>query len=256
MPLTPNYTLGRGKVYFSRFVSAQTPGAWRYIGNTPEFNLTVDSEDLEHFSSDQGIRELDDSVPLQVTRSGTLVCDDIQAENVALFFFGSTSVLTTSALATQSENFNTVQQNEFYQIGVTASNPVGIRGISNVSVTDNPMTTTYTVDVDYTVDLARGFVEILDTGAIANDDDITVNYDIDATNQDQVISGSTPVEGAMRYLENNPRGLNRDVFLPYVKITPNGDLSFKGDEWRQIPFAIQALKPTASEAIYINGQPA
>lgn len=58
---TPNYTLGRGKVYFARFTSGQVPGPFRYIGNTPEFNLTIELETLDHFSSDEGIREKDDS---------------------------------------------------------------------------------------------------------------------------------------------------------------------------------------------------
>ena len=42
-----NYTLGRGKVYFSRFkAGTQIPAGFFYIGNTPEFNLTIESEVL------------------------------------------------------------------------------------------------------------------------------------------------------------------------------------------------------------------
>ena len=252
----PNYTLGRGKVLFARFLTGtQTPGPLRYIGNTPEFNMTIESETLDHFSSDEGIREKDDSVPLEVTRTGSLVCDDIQAENVALFFFGTTEVLTTASAAGQSENFSGVLGDMFYQLGMTPTNPVGIRGISGVTVESNPSGTTYVLNDDYKFDGKRGMIEIVKGGA-ADGQDITVNYDVDASTQDLILSGSEPVEGALRYLENNPRGADRDLYLPYAKITPNGDLAFKGDEWRQIPFAIEALKPVGQEAIYINGQPA
>lgn len=252
----PNYTLGRGKVYFARFVTGQTPGPFRYIGNTPEFNLTIESETLDHFSSDEGIREKDDSVPLEVTRTGTLVCDDIQAENVAMFFFGTADVLTTVAATGLSEDFVAVQGDMFYQIGLTPSNPVGVRGVTAVVITDTDTpATTYVLGTDYTLDAARGMIYIV-KGGDADGKDITVDYNVSASTQDRILSGSAPVEGALRYLENNPRGLNRDVFLPYVKVTPNGDLAFKGDEWRQIPFSIEALKPAVGEAIYINGQPA
>lgn len=255
MAITPNYTLGRGKVYFARFTTGQTPGPFRYIGNTPEFNLTIESQTLDHYSSDEGIREKDDSVPLEVTRTGTLTCDDIQAENVAIFFFGTADVLTTVAAAGLSEDFVAVMGDMHYQIGLTASNAVGVRGVENVAITDTATgLVTYVAGTDYILDAARGMFEIVAGGA-ADGVNITVDYDIIASTQDRILSGSEPVEGALRYLENNPRGKNRDLFLPYVKITPNGDLAFKGDEWRQIPFSLEALKPAVGEAIYINGQP-
>lgn len=252
---TPNYTLGRGKVYFAQFTTGQVPGPFRYIGNTPEFNLTIESETLDHFSSDEGIREKDDSVALEVTRTGSLICDDINPENVALFFFGSTQTLTQIAAAAQTENFNAVNQGDVYQLGLTLNNRVGQRGVSAVSVTTNPIGTTYVLDTDYTLDADRGMISILEGGNIPADQNIIVNFDIDAASELQILSGSEPVEGALRLIENNPKGDDRDVFLPYVKITPNGDLALKGDEWRQIPFSIEALKPSSGEAIYVNGQP-
>lgn len=252
---TPEYVLGRGKVYFASFTSGQTPGPFRYMGNTPEFNLTIESETLDHFSSDEGIREKDDSVAIEVTRTGSLICDDINADNVALFFFGSTQVLSTVAAPGQTENFTGANQGDVFQLGLTTGNRIGTRGITNFVLNGTGGTPTYVVGTDYSVDLDRGMFSILEGGGIADGTDIETTFDISASDQTQVLSGSEPVEGAMRLLENNPKGSDRDIFLPYVKITPNGDLAIKGDEWRQIPFTIEALKPSSGEAIYINGKP-
>ncbi len=39
-----NQTLGRGKVYFSKFkTDTYTPEGYRYLGNTPSFNLSIAS---------------------------------------------------------------------------------------------------------------------------------------------------------------------------------------------------------------------
>ena len=252
---TPNYTLGRGKVYFARFTAGQTPGPFRYVGNSPEFSLAVETEMLDHFNADSGLRQKDASLALETTRTGTLVCDDIQVENVALFFLGSASVLTTASASALTEDLDAVEPGMFYQIGLTESNKVGLRGLANVSVESNPAATTYVAGTDYNINLDTGMLEIIEGGGIASGDDITVNYDVSATTQQQIISGDNPVEGALRFVADNPRGENRDIFLPYCKITPNGDFALKGDDWQQLSFSLEAMKPTVGEAVYVNGRP-
>jgi hypothetical protein len=66
-----NQTLGRGKVLLL-LVQARyaVPAGFRYIGNTPSFNLTIDNQKLEHFSSDEGIRKKDKSIILETTQTG------------------------------------------------------------------------------------------------------------------------------------------------------------------------------------------
>ena len=52
-----NQTLGRGKLYFDPFVSGteNTTGE-RYLGNTPSFGLTVETQEIEHYSAEEGLR--------------------------------------------------------------------------------------------------------------------------------------------------------------------------------------------------------
>lgn len=254
---TKNYTLGRGKVYFSRFKSGtQVPEGFNYIGNTPEFNLTIESENLDHYSSDAGIREKDDSVPLEVSRTGSFTTDDIQPDNVALFFFGEKSTVTQAIVASAPETFTDVVLGRAYKLGITDSNPTGYMGINATGFGIVVDATPLVEDTDYTVDLANGIVTLLETATnVVNGDDMVVTYAVAGSTRDRVISGSTPVEGAMMYVANNPKGANFNYYLPYVKITPNGDYALKGDEWQQIPFNIEALKPTNGEAIYMDGTP-
>ena len=82
-----NQTIGRGKLFFSTFSSGHTAKDFRYLGNSPSMSINISSDKLEHFSSDAGVRVKDKSVTLQTNRTGTLVLDDINAENLALFFW-------------------------------------------------------------------------------------------------------------------------------------------------------------------------
>lgn len=257
---TKNYTLGRGKVYFSRFkTGTETPSGFFYIGNTPELNLTISSDTLDHFDSDEGVKEKDDSVPLTTTRSGSLITDNIDPKNVALFFFGESSTLTQAGVTSDTETLTGIIAGRSYQLGVTDSNPTGYRGIdtSGFAVATNPAATALVADTDYTMDFDQGMITFLEGSTLAVDDaDIDVTYAVLAHSRDHVISGSEPVEGAMKYVAANPKGTNYDYYMPYVKITPNGDYALKGDTWQQIPFNLEFLKPSGGgDAIYMDGRP-
>lgn len=255
---TQNLKLGRGEVYFARFKSGtQTPEGERYFGNTPELSLNVESEELEHFSSDHGVNEKDDSMTLQVTRAGSFTTDNIDPRNIALFFFGDADTLSVDAAADQEEVIADVEPGLFYQLGVSDAAPSGVRKVTSVVVTDGQAEpTTYVLNTDYALDADLGRIEILEGGAIESGDDITVEYDVSASTRTRIISGNQPIEGAFRYLERNPKGANIDWFLPWVKITPNGDYALKGDEWQTIPFNIEVLKKGDLEAVYMDGRPA
>jgi hypothetical protein len=251
-----NYTLGRGEIYFGRFLaSTQTPEGERYLGNTPEYSLTIESEDLDHFDSDRGIREKDDSIVLEVTRSGSLITDNIVPANVALFFFGDASTVTTTAAASLEETFAAVIQGLFYQLGQTTANPVGVRGVETVVVAPAGGGTAFILDTDYEIDVDLGRIQILNGGAIASGTGILVTYGLLASTNDRVISGSQAVEGSLRFIAFNPKGSNFDYFMPWVKLSPNGDYALKGEEWQQIPFTLEVLKKTGLEAIYMDGRP-
>jgi hypothetical protein len=255
---TNNYTLGRGEIWFARFATGYTPGGFRYIGNTPEVNLTIESETLDHYSSDAGIREKDDSVPLEVNRTGSLVTDNIDPENVALFFFGSASTVATAAALNQSYALTGIEVNRAYLIGATTNNPTGVFGIDEAGVNNSVEISggaTLVEGTDYTIDYNNGMITFLSGGSLTGGEDIDITYDLAANSRSRVISGSEPVEGAMIYRTINPKGEDCTFYFPYVKVSPNGDYALKGDEWQQIPMSLEVLKLSNAEAIYRDGDP-
>lgn len=255
-----NYTLGRGKIYFGKFGDdGETPIGERYLGNTPECSFTIEAETLDHFSSDEGINEKDESVPLSTTRSGSFTTDNIDPENLAYFFFGEAGTLAVSTATVAAEPVGPVYGGYTYKLGVTDSVPMGQSNLiqhtapsTNIIVKDDTDTTTYDEGDDYTVDLNTGMVTIVDGGAIADGDTIHVTYKTSAHSVARVVSGSMPIEGSMRFVSTNPKGKLYDYFMPWVKITPNGDFALKGDEWQVIPFNLEILRKGALEAFYIT----
>lgn len=255
-----NYTLGRGKIHFARFApGTKDPNGFFYIGNTPEFSLNIESDALDHYSSDFGIREKDESVPLEVNRTGSLTTDNIDPKNVALFFFGTDSVVTTAAAPGQAETLTGINAGYSYKIGSTATNPAGVFGLdagTPVTCQTNPGGVALTEGTDFVVDYENGIISFIEGSAIATTGtDIDVNYAIAANSRSRVISGSDPVEGAMMYVTKNPKGGDAVFYMPYVKITPNGDYALKGDDWQTIPLSIEVLKLPNIEAIYRDGKP-
>lgn len=251
-----NQTLGRGKLYVATFVTGtHTATDWRYLGNSPSFSLNIQSDKLDHFSSDAGVRVKDKSVVLQTNRTGNLVLDDINNENLALFFFGSQSIVTQTSATGQTESFTGVKQGYYYQLGVSTGNPTGVRSVSSVVVQVGA--SVKTLGTDYTVDTDRGFIYVLDGGTISDGATLSVTYNRAAKTRKQVISGTTQIEAAMRYVSANPQGELNDYYFPYVKIGANGDFALKSDEWQQLPLNVEILEDTAYNraAIYIDGQP-
>lgn len=253
-----NYTLGRGELHFAMYRSGTTvPGGERYLGNSPELSYSATQEMLDHYSSDRGVRVKDASVTLQQDYSGALSLDDIDMKNLALFFLGDAATVTVASRTVAAEAINGVEQGLSYQLGTSATDPAGVRQVSAVTLTNDTVAANVPVaGADYVLDPVRGRITILEGSAkIANGDNLTVAYTVDASTRDQVISKSKTIEGSLRYIANNPAGKDIDYFMPRVRLTPNGDFNIKGDDWQVLPFTLEILKKGPLEAIYADGQP-
>lgn len=261
-----NYTVARGELWFTPFLSGTRtldPVGARYIGNTPEITLSTDTENLDHYDADHGLREKDDTVVLEKNITGTFSADDINMENIAMLFLGTAGVVTQTAQTAQTETFIGVKKGRAFQLGVTAANPSGVRGIANVSVTATlggvgagvPLVE----NVDFRYEAAIGRVILLTAGNKLTDDPddkIEIEYDIQATQYLQAISGDLQIQGRLEYIAYNTKGEKIDQLFPMVNIRPDGDYSLGGDDWQIMNFAFDALKLDAQTAtIYTNGRP-
>lgn len=260
-----NYVLGRGKILFDQFtsgavVSASTVGTGeRYFGNTPEFNLTQESSKLEHFNSDAGLRVKDKAVLLELNRSGNFVTDDISVENMAAFFLGQSSTVSQTSATAQTSAFTSVLGDRYYQLGASPSNPAGVKKVTSV-VVKNTLTpaTVYVEGTDYTVDLELARIYTIAGSALVGVG-ITVTYNRSATTFERVVtlSSTASIEGSLRFVSENAEGVKRDIFFPYVKLSPAGDFALKGDEWQKLGFDVEVLKKADNiESMYIDGRPA
>lgn len=252
--MADNLTLGRGELWFAAYKPGTTiPGGERYIGNSPEFNLTIENENLDHFNSDHGVNEKDDSIVLSTNRTGSFTSDNIGMENLALFFLGEAKTVTTTATTAATSVFTVAEAGLTYQLGTTTAAPSGARKVSNVAVTATGVTTP-TEGADYTVDLDLGRLTILAGGALVGKD-VTATFDVAASTHKQVTSGAAAIEGSLRFISFNPKGDKIDYFMPKVSITPNGDFAMKGDDWQILPFTIEVKKKGELAAIYADGRP-
>lgn len=249
-----NYTIGRGQVFLSEFVPGTfSPKGFRAVGNAPTFNLASQPQMLAHYSSTGGVRVKDASVMLQVDTTGTLTLDEVDFENLALFFLGESATVAQTSATTQTYTITDAVKGMLYQVGATPTNPVGFRSLTAVGVAVGA--TPKTLNTDYTIDLVRGLITILPGGTIADGDDVVVTYSRSAISMRQTISGRTEFEGALLYVANNPEGDNIDYLLPYVKVAPNGDFPLISDEWQQMPCTVEVLTAPGLEAVYASGQP-
>lgn len=355
-----NYVLGRGKLYFDKFVDNINfvPTGERYLGNTPSLTMTSAYQNLDHFSSDFGIREKDDAVLLQLDRTGNFTCDNISMDNVALVF-GTEPIDETQTAETGAGERLKVKRGLFYQLGIDAATPDGIGEVANVSMQDgtgtqaqatvtfstNPVagntvtiggtafsfvtgapstatqvqigasatvtaqgflqavnantavpvtasgaTTAILLKADavgtggnaitlvatgptvsgatltggtagltvpalgnWEVDLSRGRIHILDDApGIIDNQNVDVSYDIVATTRTLVGDAGEEVEGALRFIADNPKGTDKDFYWPRVKLTPSGDYALKGDTWLTMTFNFDVLKKGNLQRVYIR----
>lgn len=255
--MAQNHVLGRGKIYFDRFApNSDTPlGIERYLGNTPSFGLSVETQELDHYSSEEGLRVKDLSVTMQIDMNGTVVTDNIDLDNIAMFFFGDKSTQAVSSLTGESDSFTNVAQGGSVQLGTSATHPAGLQNVSNVTVTGSGGTPSYTAGTDFVVDEALGRVTILEGGGIADGEDIDVGYDVSAHSYDMIVSGTNIIYGAMRFVAYNGVGRNTNFYMPKVALRPNGEYNLKGDDWQQFGFNLEVLRRGSLERIYANGRP-
>jgi hypothetical protein len=255
-------TIGRGKVYLAEMPDVNTPGIdFRYVGNTTSFKFNSETTKLDHFSSDDAIRLKDRSVVLGVDYKTEMVTDNLDSDNVAMFFLNTKGSLVQGVVGSATEVIGPILNGRSYQLGVTSpATPSGLMGIdpTGFAVALNPASTGLVDGVDYIMDLTSGIIHFLEASTIAVDGvSIDVTYAVLGTTRDTIITGEDQINASLKFVADNPIGANRNWYLPKTLISPTGDYELKtGDEWGTITFDLEALKLDGYEIAYANGVPA
>jgi len=254
------YQLGRGRVFIDLYPTSEVDGSTvgageRFIGNAPEFAVNVTEESLDHYASTGGVKVKDDSVTLQVDRSGRIMVDSINKENLALYFMGASSSLVQAA-DTAVEYEVTVNRGVYYQIGRSEDNPTGDRNISNVVVKKGVgFATTVAATGNYAIDAGTGMLYIEAGSAdIPDGTAIQVTYDVAASTREHIVSSNSVIYAALHFVADNPKGTNRDIYIPLVKIAPDGDYNLISDDWSSMGFTYQVLQKGTQAAVYVDGR--
>lgn len=250
-----NLTLGKGKYYFAEFLTGtQTAGGERFLGNCSEVTINSEVSELDHRSSTEGRMKKDFSVVTGVERAGSIVTDDMDKKNLAIFALGAATTTSVSSATAVSETIVDVQQGLTYQVGTTTARPEGARKLASLTVMVGAGLKT--LATDYTVDLDLGRITIVTGGGIAADADIIVAYNQTAHSVVRIEAGFTRKEGALRWISNNPDGPQTDYFFPWVKLGPNGDLSLvAAEDWNTIPIGIEVFEKDSLPPWVATGRP-
>ena len=229
-----NNVLGRGKVLFREAGS----GAYRYIVSTPSFTINVETETAELWTSDTPVREKMVDTETQRSYSGSFEAHDINAANLAIFFGGEVETVEQDGGTVADEEITAVAGG-IHQLGVDATHPRGKRDLSAVVIDDGD-TTTYDEGDDYTIDLRRGLLHIVEGGAIADGAAIEANYSYGTTSYKSVKStGKQSSRGEIKFIAENAEGNDVDFILPNCTIRADGDFGLKSeDEFQALSFTV------------------
>ena len=265
--MAENTVIGAGRLYVATLDADDSPGPERYLGDSTGASLTGgEGERLQVFAGDgaDSSRKLVDKL-LDVSRSMSLTLRDISLENIALFVMGEKKSARTVTKVTD-EPYPACKVGDEFQVGVykdgnaggfpaltaptgssdgitakakaTASASTYANAIAATSIrvqaeqaddsstkTDgaggsNPSTPVLVVYLD------TGRVEVA-TNAVQHGFQLTYTPGSKAATE-YVESATEPLEGAVRYVEYDPRnGRGRNVYITKATIRPNGEWPLK-----------------------------
>lgn len=259
VPDTNDYLLGRGIVYASVLVNG-LPTSWRDLGNCPDFSLNVEKETLEHQSSRSGLKITDKEVVLSQSAGYSFQLDEINNENMALFFSGNKATHTNPAVAGVADIVLTSSAELGFWYDLVDGTGERLYDVTagNLTVEADPSGTpvTLVLDTDYELDAEMGRIRLkADAVNIADGDELGFDYTADAgatAAVDQVNAlTQTSVTIALKFIGENPadNGSRYEVQIQKTAILAEGDFALISDDWTTMTFTGSAERNDAySEA--------
>ncbi len=238
-----NLVLPAGELYWDPEDDAGNLTGEVYLGNTPAFTNPVSNETAEHWSADTPVAERDEAVTRQVTRNITFTGDNISPFLLSLFYLADVSVKTQTAGSETAAPINggrALVAGRSYQLGQDVENPSGVRNVSDVAI--NSDGTAAVEGTDYTLDAAHARITVLAGGALEGNS-ATSDHTLAADERAHIVAGALgSKKGALRYLATQQEGPHRDIYIPRILLTPNGEAAWKDREnWQSLQFSGMVL---------------
>jgi hypothetical protein len=235
-PNVLNYMIGKGTFYFDRFDADGNSTGELHLGNGPSFAETPTMENLDHFSSMEGLKMKDLSVITQAGITLKFTLDEINVENLNLAFLGDGVEYFTQDAGNQVNEPITARVGRFIKLSRRSF------AAGSVNVTNVAGTITYVEGVDYEVDYLSGRIFIIIGGTIADNQVLHVDYTYNAANI-PIVNPITNTEmiGLVRFKGNCVHGAHYEIVHWRVKLNIEGDINFIGDEWATIAFNAEVL---------------
>ncbi len=248
---TDDYNVGRGKVYFAPLDANGIPQGYRFLGNAPEFSISMETETLEHQSSTGGLKVTDKEVVISQKVNLSVSLDEVNFDNMALFFSGSGTTFDNSTAAaatpvTGSDNLVVDEQGRWFDLYAsngavtTGSSGQRIYDIGAVTVTGGASGTTPAVEgTDYEIDLKMGRIfvidgsTVLDTANSPHNISIAQNSSADTSVDEVRALTQTAVKGALKFISENPASDDHQTEFQFhqVSLKAEGDFGLISDEF-------------------------
>lgn len=234
-----DYNLGRGIIYVAELdTTTGLPKDYRDVGNVPDFSLSIDVEELIHRSSREGLATVDKRLVVSQDVNFSFTLEELSADNMALFFSGSTNQATNPAVAgiTQYQLTDSAVKGRWYSIyhQTTGIRAMNLTDAADITIVHDLATLneTLVLNTDYTVDLKMGMVFIMSTSATVDAGKtlhLTLAADaapVATVSQIRGVSRSN-VDYALKFVGENPADgdQNFEIELHSVQMSADGDFA-------------------------------
>lgn len=258
MPLEQTeLVLGRGEVYFDRFLPNTSSGhGERYIGNTTTFQV---SREIERVTVKRSYRGAVHEVRGHVISENVevdVVTDNISTENwldwaadpvLGQVAYGNDFDVIIRDLVVRRGRYYVLSPDQFSNFYFDQA---------AFRLIDGLLDPWLVAGIDYEFDAFRGRVYIRPDSPRVNDGaTVRARYYQRPSGTHVIAPNGGEVFGALRFISVNQEGPQRDFFFPMVRLSPQGTIDLKGDEWQQMRFSAIALRRTPAQALFYISSP-
>lgn len=233
-----NVKIGKGALMLALLDAEENENGFDFAGNANSVSISSDLTQVEIYSSTEAAGALLDSARTRIAYTLTASLNEFTKQNLEYFLAGTRntkSQLTGTGVAVP---FADVVAGRYYDVGA--------RQITNVIVYKTPGSTALVLNTDYTLNAEFGMVKPIIGGAIADGDDIAVEFDRPVLSIDQIrVATSGPKIAHLLYLSDDAntggKAAKDRLEVWRVDVAPDGELNFISDDYGAFSLSMKIL---------------